>query len=89
MTDYEGYTTGEITIHQDRLRMSGQWYAKVPLYQPGGPEEPVFRKLLARQSALEVKLRGPGLIKAIPTITAELQRIGISTTTLRIKPYQK
>lgn len=78
--------TGEIRICYDQHRADYQWYAKVPLLSD--ESDPLFEKLLAQGSALEIKLEGPKLIKATRTIIAELERRGISTTNLRIKPYQ-
>lgn len=88
MQNYEGYTTGEITIHRDPSRIEGQWYARVPLNRPNDPKEPIFRKLLARENSLEITLHGPRTVSSTRKIIEELERRGISTTTLRIKPYQ-
>lgn len=88
MQNYQGYTTGEITIHRDRSRMQGQWYARVPLNGPNDSQEPFFRKLLAHEGSLEITLEGPRTISSTRRIIDELRKLGISTTVLRIKPYQ-
>ena len=87
MSNYEGYTPGEIRICHDEHRIDYQWYAKVPMLPVEG--EPIFRKFLAHHNTLEIKLTGPQIKKATTTIIAELERKGISTRQLRIRPYQE
>lgn len=89
MTNYEQMQAGEIRICYDRQRMQSTWYAKVPLIDTNPRETPVHRRLSSESSALEIDLSGPSLIKANPKIIAALKRKGISTTILRIRPYQK
>ena len=85
MSNYEGYTPGEIRICHDKHRPDFQWYAKVPLFPKDG--DSLFRKFLAQTSPLEVELSGPELLQANPKIIAALKAKGISTTQLRIRPY--
>ena len=89
MTNYEGVQAGEIRICYDRHRMQSTWYAKVPLTNTNHQEIPVHRRLSSESSALEIDLSGPSLLRATPRIIAALKVKGISTTVLRIKPYQK
>ncbi|MEK6925144.1 MAG: hypothetical protein AABW71_02800 [Nanoarchaeota archaeon] len=87
MTNYEGKQAGEIRICYDSHRMEGKWYAKVQLIDANPKETPTHRRLLSESNGLEITLSGPNLIRANPRIIAELNRRGISTTTLRIRPY--
>lgn len=85
MSNYEGRKTGEIRICYDSHR-ANPWYAKAPIIPK--EDDPVFRKLLSETSALEIKLKSSNIKEALRIIISELKRKGISTTTLRVRPYQ-
>lgn len=84
MDFYEGRKVEEITICYDPSRYRVKWYALVQ-FKP--EKERVFRNAL--HSNLEIKLKDPRLGKAIPQIIAELEKRNVSTTYLRIKPYEE
>jgi len=81
MNFYEGRTIENTTICRDSY--NGRWYAVVN-FEP--ITEPAYRNVL--HSKLEIRLKDPRLTKAIPRIIKELERRKVSTTHLRIKPYE-
>jgi hypothetical protein len=84
MNFYEGRNVEEITICYGASRYKDKWYALVS-FKP--EKERVFRNTL--HDSLEIKLKDPRLTKAIPQIISELEKIKVSTTYLRIKPYEE
>ncbi len=84
MNFYEGRNVEEITICYDPVRYKNKWYAIVG-FKP--EKERVFRNTL--HDSLEIKLKDPRLTKAIPQIISELEKRKVSTTHLRIKPYEE
>lgn len=86
MSNYEGRKIGEIRICYDPHR-TNPWYARIPL--ENSSDEPAHKRLLSETNALEVDLKdGRKLLGSTKRIITELQSRGISTTTLRVKPYQ-
>lgn len=84
MNFYEGRNIEEITICYDPTRYRNKWYALVQ-FEP--TKQAVFRDTL--HNNLEINLKDPRLTKAIPQIIEELEKRKVSTTYLRIKPYEE